>query len=459
MLLGPLFEQFVCNSPIPVMFRGALERALTTQELDQLFTDNAERQYTKKLLFSTVVDVMSLVVCQVRPSVHASYQALKDRIGVTVRALYDKLDHLEPAISAALVRHSADKLLPVLRQMQGGLDPLLPGYRVRILDGNHLAATEHRLKELRTQAAGPLPGQALAILDPQWRLITDVIPEEDGHAQERSLLPQVLELVEANDVWVGDRNFCTTDFLFGLHDRRAYFIIRQHAQNAPWKPVGRRHRRGRCDTGTLYEQVVELSDEQGRALRARRITLELDKPTRDGDTEIHILTNLPEAVADATLVAEIYHKRWGIEIAFGELTTTLECEIDTLAYPKAALFAFCVAVVAYNVMSLVKGALRAVHGVDKIEADLSSYYVAEEVAGTYRGMMIAIPEEHWLIFGKMSVQKLATVMKKLAQHVKLDAFRKHPRGPKKPPTKRHYDKRQPHVSTARVLARRAILLK
>ena len=459
MILGTVFAQFVRESPISVMFRGAMERALDANALDQLFTANAERQYTRTLLFSTVVDVMSLVVCQIRPSVNAAYQALQESIGVSVKALYDKLDHLEPNISAALVRHSADQLLPVLRQLQGGVKPLLPGYRVRILDGNHLGATEHRLKELRSLAAGALPGQTLAVLDPQWMLITDVIPEEDGHAQERSLLPQVLDLVAAKDVWVGDRNFCTSDFLFGLQARKAYYIIRQHAANVPWKPVGRRRPQGRCDSGKLYEQKVELRDAQGNWSRARRITLQLDQPTRDGDWEIHIFTNLPKRVANAKQIATIYRKRWGVEIAFGELTTTLECEIDTLAYPKAALFAFCVAVVAYNILSLVKGALRSVHGADPIEAELSPYYVADEVAGTYRGMMIAIPEKHWHVFAMMSVRELATVLKALARNVQMAAFRKHPRGPKKPPNKKHYNKREPHVSTARILARRAILSK
>ena len=69
----------------------------------------------------------------------------------------------------------------------------LPGYRVKILDGNHLAGTEHRLKELRTIGAGALPGKALVVLDPQAMLVTDVFPCEDGHAQERSLLDSVLE--------------------------------------------------------------------------------------------------------------------------------------------------------------------------------------------------------------------------------------------------------------------------
>jgi IS4 transposase len=72
--------------------------------------------------------------------------------------------------------------------------------------------------------------------------------------------------------------------------------------------------------------------------------------------EIHLLTNLPEKDADAVKVASLYADRWTIEHAFEHLTEDLRCEIDTLAYPRAALFGFCVAVMAYNAVSAVRSA-------------------------------------------------------------------------------------------------------
>lgn len=96
MLFKDLFDRFASESPICVMVRGLMERALTPQRLDALFEKTAERQYTRELLFSTTVDVMALVVCRVQPSVHAAYQAKKVEVGVSVHALYDKLECLEP---------------------------------------------------------------------------------------------------------------------------------------------------------------------------------------------------------------------------------------------------------------------------------------------------------------------------------------------------------------------------
>ena len=61
MILGPVFERFINQSPISVMSRATLEHALSATALDELFERTAERGYTRELLFSTTVDVMSLV--------------------------------------------------------------------------------------------------------------------------------------------------------------------------------------------------------------------------------------------------------------------------------------------------------------------------------------------------------------------------------------------------------------
>lgn len=379
MILSKAFEKFVEGTPVCVMIRGSLEYALPEQFVNQLFEDTAQRQYTRELLFSDVVDVMGGVVCQVFPSVHAAYQKQCERFSVSRRALYGKINHVEPRVTRELVVQTAQRLEPVVRKLQrrAGRQSLLPGFRTRILDGNHLAATEHRLKELREIAAGPLPGQTLVVLDPDRRLIVDAFPCVDAHAQERSLLIDVLDSMEPGQVWIADRNFCTALFLFQTAANDAYFVVRQHATNVRWEPVGEERRVGRTATGVVYQQRVELIDNWGQRLRARRITIYLDEPTEDGDTEIHIFTNLPNRVK-ATRIAETYHGRWKLEGAFGELATALHCEISSLGYPPAALFAFGVGLLAYNILSVVRTALAAAHGAACLE-DISAYYLADEI--------------------------------------------------------------------------------
>jgi IS4 transposase len=453
MILSKAFEKFVDGSPVCVMIRGSMEYALSEGFVNELFENTAQRQYTRDLLFSDVVDVMGDVVCQVFPSVNAAYQKQKDRFSVGRRTVYDKINRVELPVIRELVRQTAQRLQPVVEQLNKriGRKGLLPGYPVRILDGNHLAATHHRIRPLRTIAAGPLPGQALVVLDPDQRLITDMFPCEDGHAQERSLLDRVLDSMEAGEVWIADRNFCTALFLFQTAANKAYFIIRQHATNVRWTPVGRLQKVGRTERGTVYQQWVELIDDWGNSVAVRRITVRLDQPTEDGDTEIHILTNLPAKVT-ATRIAKAYRGRWRLEGAFGELATALHCEIASLGYPPAALFAFGMGLVAYNVLSLVRTALAAAHGEECLD-EISAYYVADEIRGMMRGMLVAIGDEQWQRdFGKLTPRQMANLLIRLAQHVKLACFQKHRRGPKKPKPKRTRYKRQPHVSTARILA-------
>jgi len=451
MLMSKLFERFVQKTPVSVMARAIIEHALSPEALDAMFVEHADTQYTRELLFSSVVDLMGVVVGKVAPSVHAAYQAVAETLPVSITAVYDKLNGLEPKITKALVCHTAERLTPVIVAMGGQVPPLLPGYRVRILDGNHLAATERRLKVLHGSIAGPLPGHALVALDPSLMLATHIIPCEDGHAQERSLTVEFLELVDANDVWVADRNFCTSALLTGVAARDAFYLIRHHA-NMRMLSAGTLKKNGRTDTGTVYEQQVTIMRADGEPMNARRVVLRLDTPTRDGDTEMSILTNLPKGAAGAVAVAELYRKRWTLETMFQSLTMMFRGELGTLGYPRAALFGFGVAIAAYNVLSTVQAALRAEFGVEKVQDEVSGYYIANEVRATASGMAIAIEPLAWEQFQTMTPAALAEELRRWAARVNLAKLRRHPRGEKKPVPKRTRFADKTHVSTARLLA-------
>ena len=183
---------------------------------------------------------------------------------------------------------------------------------------------------------------------------------------------ELLEQVEAGQLWIADRNFCTSAFLWEVDHQQACYVIRHHATNVVWESRGQRQRVKRLNgEATLYEQPVWIYDHAGQSMNARRVTIVLDRPTRHGETEIHLLTNLPTRVG-AAKIAEIYRKRWTIEAAFGELAAVLNNEIDTLGYPKAALFAFCLGLLACNAVALLKAALRAELGEEVVSQQLSA---------------------------------------------------------------------------------------
>jgi hypothetical protein len=447
-MLPKTFDAFIERRPIAVMARAILENLFQPERLDALFERTADRQYQRTLLFSSVVELMHSVVLCVEPSVYAAYRHRRQTLKVSDQAVYDKLDGMELGLSAALVRDSAEQAVRIIDALKARREPWLPGYRIRILDGNHLSATEHRIEELRTTWAAPLPGKILVVLEPETGLATDVFLTPDGHAQERSLLDDVLQIVRERDVWIADRNFCTMKFLFEIAKQCGFFIIRQHG-TVKGKLKGGRRFVGEGPTGKVYEQAIQLTL-AGETRTLRRMTIELTQATRDGDTVLHVLTNLPKNEVSGLQVAELYRKRWTIETLFLEVTQTLACEINTLCYPKAALFVFCLALLAANAVAIIKAALRAAHGDE--EADkLSGYYLALEIKQVHEGMMIALPPANWEVFCGMSAPMFAKMLKRIAAHVDLEMYRKSTRGPKKPPPKKDRYQNGGHVSTHKLL--------
>jgi hypothetical protein len=447
-MMPAAFESFATKAPLCVMSRVALENLFDPDRLDRLFERTAKRQYHRELLFSEVAELMLSVVLRVEDSVHSAYKARKESLGVSDQSVYNKLRCQELGISEALVADSAKRLTPVIDKLKARFEPLVPGYRVRILDGNHLASSERRLEVLRAKWAKGLPGRVLAVYEPEVDLVTRVFLTPDGHGSERSLLDTVTTCVEPNDLWIADRNFSTLKFQMDLADAKACFVIRQHG-TLPYELVGQRRRRGRSATGQVYEQAATITL-AGRTLRLRRITVELDKPTRNGDTEVHVLTNLPAKKATAVRVADLYQKRWRIENRFYEVTQTLECEPNTLGYPQAALFAFCLAMVAANGVALIRASLRAVHDPEAV-ANMSNHYMAKEIRQITAGMLLVLPSDEWKHFGKMNPSELAKVLREIAQHVNPDRYKKATRGPKKPPPAKGKFKSGAHVSTYKLL--------
>src|SRR5258707_14688897 len=107
MILGEVFERFTETSPISVMARGAAEYAFSHSVLDSLFDDNATQQYTRTLLFSTTVDLMSLVVTGSFKAIHTAFQKSALEIPVSVTSVYNKLQGTEPAVTASFVAQPA----------------------------------------------------------------------------------------------------------------------------------------------------------------------------------------------------------------------------------------------------------------------------------------------------------------------------------------------------------------
>lgn len=449
MTLPAILNPFVKGAAATVMTRMATEWLIDEPTLEALFEQVTDAQYTRELTLTHLVHILLDVASGTRPSPRAAFWARWEQIRVSEAAFYGKLQRMEPAIAAAVVRQTAARARAVIAAAGGLRDEPIPGYHARILDGNALAGTEHRIRPLRNLRAAGLPGKSLAVYEPVSGLIADVILCEDAYTQERALLDQVR--LDAGHLWIADRNFCVRWFLREVERRMAFFLIRRHQKDLPFTPLRELVLIGRCDTGVVFEHRIRVEDPEGGEPQVmRRIVLVLDQPTRDGETEIELVTNLPAAIS-AIVICATYRGRWRIEGHFQRLTELLHCEVPTLSYPRAALFAFAMAVVAGNALALLEGNLRAVLGEEEV-TEFSHYAVVDEIAHTYRGMMIAVPPATWSFVRAYDVAAMAEAMKDVAAQVRVYWMRKASGGRKKVKTeKQKSGNDSPHVSTQRLL--------
>jgi Transposase DDE domain len=449
MVLPAILDPFAKGAAPAVMTRIALDWMIEASSIDPILDEVAQAQYSREFLLGHFVEVMADVACGFRPSPRAAFLKRQFDQIASVSAFYRKLGRMELAVSAALVRETADRAFQLISAGGGLLPEPVPGYAARILDGNIVTGTDHRIAVTRPTRSAALPGMSLAIYEPISGLVRDLVLEENAHTQERALLDQVV--IGRGQLWIMDRNFCVRTFLFRILRAEAFFLVRWHKSTLPFEPIEPLRSVGRSDTGEISEQPIWVDDPEceGRRYRLRRIVLRLDQPTRNKETEIVLITNLPESVP-ADLCCQVYRGRWEIEGHFQKLTDLLHCEIPSLGYPRAALFAFSMSVVAGNALAVLKGSLRSAHG-DAMVAELSNYALVNDIAEVYPGMMIAVPPPEWSFVGGVSVSRVAGLLSELAARVPVERMLRSRRGPKKPGTAKSSGGKVHHVATKKLL--------
>lgn len=388
-----LTERFEQQAPAAVMAHLTLERALPASWVDEVFEQHRQRQYPRELLFSSIVELMMLVALGLRPSLHAAARKMGERLPVSLAALYAKVQRTEPQLLRALVYGSAQRLLPLAEHLPQSQS--LAGWQLRVIDGNHLPASDKRLGPLRGHRGAALPGHTVVVYDPDCQLVCDIVACEDAYQSERTAAAVLIERAQAGQVWLGDRHFCTQALLQGLAQREAAFIVREHARHPKLAGSGAWSAPIPADTGQVREQRIALAQPLTGALpECRRIEIALDAPTEAGDERIVLWSNLPAEV-DAATIAALYRKRWRIEGMFGRLEAALSSEIKTLGHPRAALLGFAVAVLAYNVLALLARLTEQAHRARHPQLNVSAYHLALEIGYDYGTMLRLLTPEHW----------------------------------------------------------------
>jgi hypothetical protein len=455
-MIAKLIQQMAEKAPAATLFRGLLERTLDDDTLDSIFNDYRQHQVESTILFSHLVNMLAPVITQASKSVNAAHQAAEQ--DYSRQALYDKLKGVETPVSSALLRVSTEKLIKTRKSTKTTYPDVIKGIHTFIIDGKTYNATEHRLVETRTDARAPLPGRAIALLDTRHELFIDIECDAHAHRCERKIAEPLLERqLQPGALYIADRNFSDGVVLDFFFRKESYFIVRQHGACPSWREIvgEKRVLKSKDSAGQrVYEQPIQVQLADGSWRAVRRITVKLSGPTRDGDTEIHLLTNLPMRVR-AGRISDAYRKRWTIENCFGHLSRALNAEIRTLCYPGAAGLCFSLALLLFNLMSLVRTLLlkQGKYSARYEITDVSYYYLADEISRSQFAMDELISRRQWSVFSSMSSAEFAEFLRTTASGASLARYRKHVRGPTKPRPKRRYNGSR-HVSTQKILEAR-----
>ena len=441
-----VLQRFIFARPLAVMTRMIVGEVLD-DGLEAVFKQHRERNYTREMLFTTLCRSIADVVLEFCPSPNQAYLKHKEELRISNNAFYNKLKNVNLLLSRAVVQHSYRTCRAMLEQMEVPRWTYLKGYQTKIIDGNSISAGDNRLKELRETWQKALPGKSVVILDADRQLIQDIFPLEDGQAQERTLLDDVLATLVAKDLVFADSAYCTIKFLCGIHRANACFIVRQHGA-LKGQLLGKRKAYGQSDTGKLFEQAIRIGGDAGITLR--RITVELFEPTVDGDLEIHLLSNVPLSKADTELISLLYRQRWEIEHKFYVAQVAMRCEVDSLNYPKANLFVFCMAMLALNCRQIIFGALYKAFD-EEIEEEASHYSVSIEITNGIDGLLVAIDDDTWQSLIPKTFGGRMSWLIKVAGNYDRKRHRKSVRGPKKPPPKKSKYRNGHHLSVQKIL--------
>ncbi|WP_152554341.1 type II toxin-antitoxin system Phd/YefM family antitoxin [Burkholderia sp. A1] len=419
-----MLERFVEHSPMAIMARLVMQCAIDDQWLDAADLDeDAEREPLREALLACVADAVVAIGEGLRPGARAVMAA---RFGPSVTALHDRMSRLRAGWGRALVRDGTALLQPLATRHGGAAHEWTEaacGLRVRVLDGDALPSAlactpgpdgcVHAFDG--ADGGGGLPPGMLPVYDPEYGMVADLVPYQRGRAQEREFVASLLESVQPGELWIVDGRFSTAAILAGWPRGSGLFVIREHGCAPAWQAQGEPREAGLLDGGRLVEQpVAMLGDAAGDAATIfRRVEWLPDAP---GQEPIGVLTNAPAGLLDAARIVRLARARWSDTLplrAAPMFDAALYGDVAARALPLAR----GILATAYNVFSVMTGAVSGELALDTRDAERLPAHIAAGVRAAYLGMMIALPPAWWQRYDHLSIGTLGTLLRLLAHHL------------------------------------------
>jgi hypothetical protein len=234
------------------------------------------------------------------PRVKVSQQALSKRFlnfpaEIFKRVLMDLLPHLRERW-AARQRPLPESVVCAQKHFS----------RLFVVDGSTLEALFCKLKALQDAPRGSLAGKICTVIDLATRLPEQIWFTEQAVAHDTNFLDHIRAFAQAGTLWIFDRGFYDFTFFDDLIDQGVAWITRLKSNTVVTV------QQVLVQTAEVRDRIVVLGEAQSQCRHAMRVI-----EVRFGRTWYRYVTSvLDPAILPASVVADLYRRRWRIEEAF-----------------------------------------------------------------------------------------------------------------------------------------------
>ncbi|QDQ81813.1 type II toxin-antitoxin system Phd/YefM family antitoxin [Paraburkholderia megapolitana] len=412
-----------------VMARLVMQCGLHAEWLDDSFERGEEQdcEATREQLFSMTAKAMVAIATPAQRTHHLP-AGTSTEFGALVTSLHDRMSRLQSGWSRGLVKESAALLVPAALPRADQSPSTVTGYRLRVLDGRRMPlgmqctpGPEGCTHVVAGNDAGrdvtPQP-RMLPVYDPDLGMIVDLVPCERGHIHERAFLGAYLESLQPGDLWIVDGRFNTNAILSGWPRRGSAFIVQEHGCAAAYRELDAPRETGQLDDAPVFEQTVGIDDGCGASLVFRRIEWRRSgvNSANDADATIRILTNVPASHLDALQIVRLSCRRWSDSLPL-PMDALFDCAMAAAVPSRAMPLASSIVAVAYNVLSVMLGAVRSTLALDAHDLEGLPLHISTGIEAAYGGMMIALPPENWRRYDQLPAAELGQIVRRLAVHI------------------------------------------
>ena len=233
------------------------------------------------------------------------------RVAVTQQALSQRF----LTFPAAVLQRVLLDLLPTLRERWAVRRRPVPEAvvcaqttfaRIFVVDGSTLEALFCKLKALQDVPPGSLAGKICTVIDLATRLPEQIWFTEAAQAHDTNFADEILAFAPAQTLWIFDRGFFDFTFFEALVVKGVAWITRAKSNTV----FTVQH--VLLQTTTVRDRIVLLGGDQAGAHHPVRLI-----EVRFGTTWYRYLSSvLDPASLPASVVADLYRRRWRIEEAF-----------------------------------------------------------------------------------------------------------------------------------------------